>query len=155
MRRALLIVLCWLAVALPVSAAVEVHQFDSPAQEARYKKLIAELRCLVCQNQNLADSNADLAKDLRNKTYDMIRAGQSDEEIISYMVQRYGDFVLYRPPLKTSTVLLWLGPFLILGVGVAVLLNFVRRRRRAATESVEEDRLVRARRLLEEEDKSA
>ena len=99
----------WLLLAgMPAFAAVEVHEFDDPVQEARYKKLIAELRCLVCQNQNLADSNAELAQDLRNKTYEMVRAGQSDEDIIGYMVQRYGDFVLYRPPLKATTVLLWL-----------------------------------------------
>ena len=155
--KALTALLVWVLLAgMPVFAAVEVHEFDDPAQEARYKKLIAELRCLVCQNQNLADSNAELALDLRNKTYEMVRAGKSEEEIVGYMVQRYGDFVLYRPPLKTSTVLLWLGPFLIMGVGVAVLLNVVRRRRRAAAaETIEEDRLARARELLEQEEKSA
>ena len=146
----------WLLLAgMPAFAAVEVHEFDDPVQEARYKKLIAELRCLVCQNQNLADSNAELAQDLRNKTYEMVRAGQSDEDIIGYMVQRYGDFVLYRPPLKATTVLLWLGPFLIMGVGVAVLINVIRRRRRAAVEAGEDERLARARALLEQEEKSA
>lgn len=155
MKRVLPLLIWLLLAGMPVYAAVEVHEFDDPAQEARYKKLIAELRCLVCQNQNLADSNAELALDLRNKTYEMIRAGQSDEEIIGYMVQRYGDFVLYRPPLRTSTVLLWIGPFIIMGVGVAVLFNVIRRRRRAAAEAVEEDRLARARELLEQEEKSA
>ena len=153
MRRAFLLLL-W-ALVMPAMAAVEVHQFDDPGQEARYKKLVAELRCTVCQNQNLADSNAELASDLRNKVYEMIRAGKTDAEIYGFMVERYGDYILYRPPVKTSTALLWLGPFIFMGAGVALLINFVRRRREESSESVEEDRLEKARRLLEQEDKSA
>jgi cytochrome c-type biogenesis protein CcmH len=134
------------------AGGIEVHQFDNPTDEARYKKLIAELRCLVCQNQNLADSNAELALDLRRKTYDLVRSGKTDEEIVNYMVERYGDFVLYRPPLNTTTALLWVGPFVILGIGVVVLLNLIRRRRRQAAEVMDETRLDRARALLEEEE---
>lgn len=87
-------------VPLVVNARVDVYPFQNPAQEARYKKLIEELRCLVCQNQNLADSNAELAQDMRRVTYEMVSRGESDEQIIAYMVQRYGDFVLYRPPFR-------------------------------------------------------
>ena len=153
--RVLLVLVLLIAAVVPATAAVEILDFDNPTDEARYKRLIAELRCTVCQNQNLADSNAELARDLRNKVYTMIRDGKTDEEIYAFMVQRYGNYILYRPPLKTSTALLWVGPFLIMGVGVAVLLNVVRRRRRMAAEVVEEDRLARARELLEQEEKSA
>ena len=94
--------------------------------------MINELRCLVCQNQNLADSNADLAKDLRRKTYQMIRAGKSDAQIIDFMITRYGDFVLYRPPLRPRTVLLWVGPLLFLLVALAIFISVVRARRSIA-----------------------
>jgi len=143
----------WLTPLVAQAGGIEVHQFDNPVDEERYKKLIAELRCLVCQNQNLADSNAELAQDLRRKTYELIRSGKTDEEIINYMVERYGDFVLYRPPLKTTTALLWVGPFVILGIGVVVLLKVIRRRRREAAEVMDETHLGRARAaLLQEEE---
>lgn len=122
-----------LLLALPGMAAIETNQFDTPEQEALYKELIEELRCLVCQNQNLADSNAELATDLRRKTYEMVRSGKQRDEIVSYMVQRYGDFVLYRPPVNNSTILLWGGPFLILLLGVVVLFNFIRRQKQQST----------------------
>ena len=102
-------------------ASLETLSFANSQQETRYKKIIAELRCLVCQNQNLADSNADLAKDLRKKTYSMILAGQSDAQIIDFMVARYGDFVRYRPPFKPSTILLWISPALLLALGLGIL----------------------------------
>ena len=109
-------------------AGVEVLRFDSPENERRYNALIKELRCLVCQNQNLADSNADLATDLREKVYEMIQAGSSDSDIVEYMVARYGDFVLYRPPVNTATILLWVGPFLILCIALIGVVVFIRRR---------------------------
>jgi cytochrome c-type biogenesis protein CcmH len=129
-------------------AIVEIHTFDTAEQEARYDKLIAELRCLVCQNQNLADSNAELAQDLRQQTYEMIMQGKSDEEIVAYMVARYGDFVLYRPPFKTSTALLWIGPFVILVVGVLIVLRLARRKQKSEPELDEAER-ARIRELLE------
>jgi len=104
-----------------VAAVFEPREFASVEEERRYKVLVNELRCLVCQNQNIADSNAELAADLRELAYGMIKKGDSDEQIIAFMVDRYGDFVLYRPRLKASTVALWLGPFL-LGVGGVWLL---------------------------------
>ena len=105
-------------------AAIEVAQFDDPEKEARYKQLVAELRCLVCQNQNLADSNAELAQDMRRKTYELVQGGATSDDVADYMVKRYGDFVLYRPPLRISTMLLWVGPFIILAGGVTILLGF-------------------------------
>lgn len=135
----------------PAQGRVEPLSFDSPAQEQRYRKLIAELRCLVCQNQNLADSNADLAQDLRQITYDMIKSGASDAEIINYMVARYGEFVLYRPPLTRNTALLWIGPFVLLGVGIIVLVVVARRRARAQPEPVTASDRERVRELLEQE----
>ena len=95
-------------------AAISARNFDDAEQERRYYSLTKELRCLVCQNQNLADSNAELAKDLRDKVYEMIKAGSSDAQIVDYMVDRYGEFVLYKPPVNLSTIFLWVGPFIIL-----------------------------------------
>ncbi len=109
---------------------MEPRGFDEPDHEARYKRLIAELRCLVCQNQNLADSNAELAKDLRSETYSMIKAGKTDEEIVTFMVNRYGDFVLYRPPVKSTTFLLWFGPLILAALGGVILLVQIKRRAR-------------------------
>lgn len=101
---------------------------DDPSAEARLKRLAVELRCLVCQNQTLADSNAPLAEDLRREVREMIAKNMTDEEIISFLVQRYGDFVLYRPPWKATTTLLWVGPFLLLGVGATALVVALKRR---------------------------
>jgi cytochrome c-type biogenesis protein CcmH len=137
----------WFCSAL-VMAGVEVHEFKTPEQEQQYNRMIDELRCLVCQNQNLADSNAELAQDLRQEVYDMIQQGASDQEIIDFMVARYGDFVLYRPPLKSTTLILWIGPFVILGIGVLVLLFHIRKRRAALEPVVDEAELEKARQLL-------
>ena len=129
-------------------AGVEVHQFEQAEQEQQYNRLIAELRCLVCQNQNLADSNAELAQDLRQEVYEMIQAGASDQEIINFMVARYGDFVLYRPPFKATTAFLWIGPFIILIAGFVILLMFIRKRRQLGTVELDETEHARARELL-------
>ena len=96
-------------------------------QGARYQHIIEELRCLVCQNQTIADSNAELAVDLRNRVHEQILAGKSDAEILDYMTDRYGDFVLYRPPMKAKTIALWVGPFVILFVALSGLWLFSRR----------------------------
>jgi cytochrome c-type biogenesis protein CcmH len=103
---------------------------DNPQVEARLKTLAVELRCLVCQNQTLADSNAPLAEDLRREVREMITQGMSDRDIIDFLVQRYGDFVLYRPPWKATTTLLWLGPFLLLIAGATALVLALRRRQK-------------------------
>ncbi len=141
-----------LLVSLQVNASVEVQKFDTPEQEQMYKKLIYELRCLVCQNQNLADSNAELAQDLRKKVVDMIYAGNSEQEIIEYMVIRYGDFVLYRPPVNQRTWLLWFGPFVILLVGLLVLVMFVNRQKNKTKPSLSDEQQKRAKKLLDEDD---
>ena len=125
--RVLLLALL-LAVALPVAAAIESFAFDSPEQEARFKELSGQLRCLVCQNQSIADSNAELAQDLRREVYEMIQAGKQDAEIVDFLVARYGDFVLYRPPVTTTTALLWVGPFLLIVIGIFFLIRFIRTR---------------------------
>jgi cytochrome c-type biogenesis protein CcmH len=116
--------------------AEEVKKPD-PAVEARLKALAEELRCLVCQNQTIADSTAPLALDLRNQIRTQIAQGRTDDQIRSYMVDRYGEFVLYRPPFTATTALLWLGPFLLIGAGLAIFLGIVRRRRTETTTPVE------------------
>jgi cytochrome c-type biogenesis protein CcmH len=130
MRYALLIVAMFLA--CPAFAIDAGRAFDDPAEQERYERLIQDLRCLVCQNQSIADSNATLASDLRREVRDLMEAGQSDEQIRSFMTERYGDFVLYRPPVRPRTWLLWSAPALLLlaGIGIAVLV--ISRRARAA-----------------------
>jgi cytochrome c-type biogenesis protein CcmH len=121
-------------VAMVALAAALAHAEGSSqsAVDARMKAIADELRCLVCQNQTISDSNASLAVDLRNQIKEQVAAGKSDEEIRDYMVTRYGDFVLYRPPFKASTLVLWLGPPLLLGAGFLLFWGILRRRRAAA-----------------------
>jgi cytochrome c-type biogenesis protein CcmH len=129
-------------------AGIEAHTFEDSQKEGLYKELIEELRCLVCQNQNLAGSNAELALDLRQQTYDMIQGGSSKSDVVDYMVTRYGDFVLYRPPFNFSTLLLWIGPFAILLFAVLGLLRYIRRRTKATDPEISQEDLQRAERLL-------
>jgi cytochrome c-type biogenesis protein CcmH/NrfF len=128
--RAAWIVSLWLAVVIatpPVHSGQAVPLAADPALEARVNTLAAELRCLVCQNQSLADSHAELAIDLKNQVREQLRAGRSEAEVLDYMTQRYGDFVLYRPPWKASTVLLWTAPLLALLAGGVLLHRAIRR----------------------------
>ena len=125
--------------AVAVQAKEAMPEAADPALEARMTRITAELRCLVCQNQTIADSNAGLAVDLRRETREMLRQGKSDAEIIAYMTARYGDFVLYRPPLKTTTALLWFGPAAMLALGAAVLVLVLRRRTKLAADAFESD----------------
>lgn len=118
----------------PAFAREAADAAADPVAEARLMKLASELRCLVCQNQTIADSNADLAVDLRNEIREKIEAGMSDAQIKDFMVARYGDFVLYRPPLKNTTLVLWVGPFLLLAVGGGMLFYTLRQRRQRAAE---------------------
>jgi len=124
-RLTLMLLLFWVTAA---GATITAFEFDNPEHEARFKELSEELRCVVCQNQNLADSNAELATDLRRQIYEMIQAGKSNAEITDYMVARYGDFVLYRPPVKRTTILLWVGPFVLFLFGLILLVVMIRRR---------------------------
>lgn len=130
MRFAMLIVAMMLACqAFAIDAG---RAFDDPAEQERYERLIQDLRCLVCQNQSIADSNAMLASDLRREVRDLMKAGQSDEQIRHFMTERYGDFVLYRPPVRPRTWLLWSAPALLLLVGIGIALLVISRRARAA-----------------------
>ncbi|WP_029143628.1 cytochrome c-type biogenesis protein [Methyloversatilis discipulorum] len=150
MRR-LMVLLAALMLPFSVLHAEEAKPLaDDPAVEARVQKLGEELRCLVCQNQNIADSHADLAMDLKKQLREQIAAGRSDGEIKDFMVERYGDFVLYRPPLKATTVLLWAGPFALLLIVIVLLLRRLRSRaeRAAVANTLSADEHERARALL-------
>ena len=146
-------VLALFTVGTAAAQVFESRQFDDPEHARRYQALIAELRCLVCQNQNLADSNAPLAADLREITFNMITEGKSDQEIIDFMVARYGDFVLYRPPLKPATLFLWVGPFLLLALGIWLLMRQLRRRASApaATGALSVEERTRLSKLIDDE----
>lgn len=133
----------------PVMAGEAQPLVADPVAEARLKHLAVELRCLVCQNQTLADSNAPLAEDLRREVREMIAKDMTDRQIIEFLVERYGDFVLYRPPWKLSTTFLWIGPFLLLGVGASVLVRYIRRKAQQPTDQpVTEEERERIARLL-------
>jgi cytochrome c-type biogenesis protein CcmH len=125
--RALLIA-AFLFSGCALAQAIEPLPFKDRAQEVRFQHLTKQLRCLVCQNENLADSNADLARDLRHEVFELMQSGKSDDQIKQYLVDRYSDFVLYDPPLQPNTLLLWFGPILILLLGAAVLVATERTR---------------------------
>jgi cytochrome c-type biogenesis protein CcmH len=118
---------------VPASATVtlEAFTFATEAEELHFRDLIAEIRCLVCQNQSLADSDAELAHDLRTEVYGMVQEGRSDAEIVDFLVNRYGDFVLYKPPLKPATYLIWFGPFVLLAIAAFLLVRALRRQGQA------------------------
>ena len=117
------------AILLPgIAAAIDALPFKDRAEEQRFQSLTRQLRCLVCQNESLADSSADLAKDLREEVFEQMRQGKNDAEIKQYLTARYGDFVLYSPPLRTGTILLWFGPLLILLIGAGIVIRIVQRR---------------------------
>jgi cytochrome c-type biogenesis protein CcmH len=111
-------------------AAIDTYEFKDEVERERFRSLTGELRCPKCQNQNIADSNAPIATDLRREIYRMLDDGRSDKEIVDFLVMRYGDFVMYKPPLDSRTWLLWYGPFGLLGLGAIVLYVLVLRRRK-------------------------
>jgi len=153
MKRVMLLGFAVALIAFPAAARDAAPLVVDEAVEKRMVAITEELRCLVCQNESLAGSRADLALDLRQEIREMIKAGKSDKEIMDFMVSRYGDFVRYRPPLKPVTWLLWLGPFALLATGLAVLITYMRRRSKmtwaddAAPLSAEDQ--ARAARLLQ------
>lgn len=118
---------CMMLAAFSPNAAIDVYQFSDEAQQQRFQQLTSDLRCPKCQNQNIADSNAEIARDLREKIYLMLGTGNSDAEIINYMVERYGDFVLYQPRMTAQTYLLWYGPVALLIIGGLVIVLISRR----------------------------
>lgn len=136
----------WLA--LPARAAIDVYEFDNPEQEEVFRELVRELRCPKCQNQDISDSNAELAKDLRDKTHEMLLAGSSKREVVDYMVARYGNFILYKPPLMASTLILWLGPVLVILLGLVVVVVRTRRGRRGRSEALSAEEQKRLAELL-------
>lgn len=127
--------LCLLLCAQLGFAAIDAHEFKSEVDRKRYQSFIDEMRCPKCQNQNLSGSDSPIAMDLRNELYLMIEAGKSDQEITQFMVERYGEFILYRPRLSPATILLWAAPVLLLALGALLLLLIVRKRRRMEVEA--------------------
>jgi cytochrome c-type biogenesis protein CcmH len=134
-------VLILLMLSINYCSAVEYKKFDTPQQEQAYKVLINELRCLVCQNQTIADSNAELAQDLRRQVHEMLQQGKSKDEIADFMTQRYGDFVLYNPPFKAKTSLLWIGPVVFLLIGLVMLVLFSRKKKSIENNDISESEL--------------
>ncbi len=128
-----------IALSSSVNAADDPLEFTNPAQEQRYMALLEGLRCLVCQNQSLADSNADLAQDLRQEVYRLLIEGDNNEDIIKYLVARYGDFVLYRPPFKSTTYLLWLAPVIFLIIGIWITISLIRKQQFHALNEKEQE----------------
>jgi cytochrome c-type biogenesis protein CcmH len=136
-RIAVLLAFALLPLVAPAKEAAPAAA--DPVLEARVLRISAELRCLVCQNQTIADSHADLAQDLRRQVREMLVRGDSDQQVIDYMTARYGDFVLYRPPFKATTALLWVGPLLLLLGGITALALVLRRRSRMSPDRFEPD----------------
>lgn len=120
------------ASSVAISAPVELHKFDSPKQEADYRALIQELRCPQCQNNNIADSNATISTDMRAKTLELLKEGKSKDEVVDYMIERYGNFVTYDPPMTPATLILWVLPLILIALG----LGFVLRRKKAKSQAV-------------------
>jgi cytochrome c-type biogenesis protein CcmH len=130
-------------------AAIDIHEFDNDVERQRYQSFIDEMRCPKCQNQNLSGSDSPIAEDLRRELYAMIQDGRSDKEIVDFMVERYGDYILYRPRLTPATVMLWVGPAVLFLAGLIILIVIVRQRRRdvllkgpVALDSEEQSRLA-------------
>jgi len=139
-----------LALAAPVWAGEAASVGEDPVIEQRMVKLAEELRCLVCQNESLAGSHAELAEDLRKEIRAQMKAGKNDKEVIEYLTTRYGDFVLYRPPFKPLTYLLWLGPVLFLGIGGTIWYLVLKKRRALQDTPVDEKQIAAAAQLLED-----
>ena len=150
--------LCFLLLTAPAFAVGPGEMLKDPAQEARVRALSAEIRCLVCQNQSIDDSDASLAKDMRLLVREQIKAGKSDQQIRDFLVARYGDFVLLNPPVKRSTWLLWFGPLLVLLAGIAGLAFYFRSRAKQAAPAVDglnADEQARLDELLRDEDRTS
>jgi cytochrome c-type biogenesis protein CcmH len=147
---AMLLAICLPALADEGASKAALPNADDPVIEQRLVKLAEDLRCLVCQNESLAGSHAALAEDLRREIRTLMKAGKSDREVVAYLTERYGDFVLYRPPFKPVTWLLWLGPVLFLGIGGGAWVMTLRRRRDAPAAPVDEKMRAAAAQLLEE-----
>jgi len=139
----MLLMLCGLLFSVSLWAAIDTYQFDSVAQEEQYRDLTASLRCPKCQNNSIADSNAMIAADMRLKVYELMKQGQSRQQIIDYMVARYGNFVTYEPPVTPSPLILWVGPalFAVLG-GLVIVLRSRQRKTRSELDDTDQQRLA-------------
>ncbi|MGR5093838.1 cytochrome c-type biogenesis protein [Vibrio maritimus] len=154
MKKWLIALASSLMLAFSVNATIEIHEFDSLEQENQFKELSHTLRCPKCQNNTIGDSNAELAQDLRQKVYEMTKEGKSKDEIVDYMIARYGNFVTYNPPLTLATSILWLGPLFVIVLGFGLII--VRSRNNRAKKVVEaetwsDEKEAKLKALLEEE----
>ena len=149
-----LLILCITWSPVNYAGTFACFEFKNQEQEQRYKDLIAELRCLVCQNQSLADSDAGLAKDLRQEVYDKMQQGKDNQEITDFLVARYGDFVLYRPPMKLSTSLLWLAPIAFIFIAIIVILKNVTKSRKDSPPSLDTEERAKISQLLDQNDRN-
>ncbi|MDE1349102.1 cytochrome c-type biogenesis protein CcmH [Vibrio aestuarianus] len=154
MKRFVLSILASLALVLSAQAAIEVYEFDNTQQEQQFKDLSNTLRCPKCQNNTIGDSNAALAQDLRHKVYEMTKQGKSEQEIVDYMIARYGNFVTYNPPFTVATSILWLGPLAVVVFGFGFIVLRTRRSKASVTEQAENwdaQKEARLKQLLENE----
>lgn len=147
---------CWLLLAGNLVYAVAEVELNNAEDDPRFNELANVLRCMVCQNQTIADSNADLAKDFRNQVKEKINAGQSNDEIIDYMVARYGDYILYRPPFNVATALLWIGPFLLVIGGLLMVFKLARKRDAVSADDAAsiKDKQARLKEMLSDDSES-
>ena len=152
--RILTLTLCLLLSAFSPAAlsAIDTFEFETIEQEQVFHDLTKILRCPKCQNQNISDSNAELAKDLRNKTYELVKAGKSEDEVVDYMVARYGNFVRYDPPITPATIFLWLGPLLFILFGFMVLYKQAQKKSRKE-DHLDEQEALRLQKILDQGDK--
>jgi len=146
----LIALLAFFIASVASASSLSNYTFDSPEKEEEFRALTAELRCLVCQNQSLADSDAELADDLRREVYELFRAGKSHAEIATFLTDRYGDFVLYDPPLKPSTYVLWFGPLFMFLIGCAMLIRTLRKKSQSQETTLSEEEQRRLDTLLSE-----
>lgn len=155
--RKVMLVLCFLLVPLSAFAITEVYPFESTAEQERFKVLISELRCPKCQNQNIADSHAPIAKDMRDEVYRMLQAGASDQEVKTALVSRFGEFVLYKPDFNQRTALLWVTPLIAILGGVLIVIGVVfrSRHRNEAAVALTDDERRKAESILQGKDPSA
>jgi len=151
-RLSLVLALAWCLASPPVTIAGEAQPLiKDPKIASRMAALTKKLRCLVCQGQSVAESGSDFSNDIRREVQKLMEEGRSDQEVIDFLVQRYGDFILFDPPVKGLTVMLWFGPFALLVIGVSVLIVVLRRRARSEAPRLSAEEIARAERLLSED----
>lgn len=151
LRSLLLTLIFFYSITAPLTAAtLAEYKFDNPEQSQDFRSIIEEMRCLVCQNESLAGSNAELAVDLRNEIYDMMQGGRTKDDVIRFMVDRYGDFVLYNPPMKPSNYPLWFGPLILFLIGAMLLLRTLTRKKQSPETTLSDDEQQRLESLLEQ-----